>query len=321
MLVQTPEHGSTSPAEALLRAKQQNPNFDMYVWISNNRQVHVDTEAAKRLRHVVVEDDVIIVPHGTVETFADVVRSEGLEAAVQNHPALFSRSADLTAACSTAAAEIGTSLWDDPDAVTTSIYQMLKDMHEVLGQHGVPYVIDGGTLLGAVRHGGMIPHDDDADIEILEEHRERMQTVVFPALETLGYTVKRMWFGYKMFPNNGKRIEGHEHKFPSLDVFFMHFEDGKSRIKDAGKGWDNCAFDESTFRDLKLYTFGPLQLYGPANPFTYLNGCYGGDWNTMWYRQLDHATETRLPPIKTAMEPLDFLPRVPTAPLRNRVAL
>lgn len=44
------------------------------------------------------------------------------------------------------------------------LLEILKETDSVLREKGLRYFLTGGTALGAVRHGGFIPWDDDADI-------------------------------------------------------------------------------------------------------------------------------------------------------------
>lgn len=50
--------------------------------------------------------------------------------------------------------------------------QLLKAFHSFCVAEGLTYFLAKGTLLGAVRHGGFIPWDDDADVVMLRSDYE-----------------------------------------------------------------------------------------------------------------------------------------------------
>lgn len=57
----------------------------------------------------------------------------------------------------------------DLDIIHAVDYEMLKAVTEIFDKHNLEYFLLAGTLLGAVRHGGFIPWDDDADLGVPRE--------------------------------------------------------------------------------------------------------------------------------------------------------
>lgn len=56
--------------------------------------------------------------------------------------------------------------------------EILIDFDRVCRKHNIKYWLSSGTLLGAVRHGGFIPWDDDLDVDILEDDYKRLLPIL-----------------------------------------------------------------------------------------------------------------------------------------------
>ncbi len=55
--------------------------------------------------------------------------------------------------------------------------RILQTIDAICTEHGLHYYLIGGTLLGAIRHSGFIPWDDDVDIALPREHFDTFEAI------------------------------------------------------------------------------------------------------------------------------------------------
>jgi phosphorylcholine metabolism protein LicD len=157
------------------------------------------------------------------------------------------------------------------------LYDMWNKLEPILEKHDIKYFADGGSLLGAYRHSGIIPHDDDMDIGIMieDEHKlfsnefradlEKVHLKFDPSLKIL----------YKIFPTDGLSDI-------FIDIFVFENKEGKIHFvpEKTRRKWPNNYYHYEELFPLNTYVFGRSTIKGANNPIPVFNRQYGADWMT-----------------------------------------
>ncbi len=140
------------------------------------------------------------------------------------------------------------------DKAKNIMLDILLDVDKVCRENDIKYMLACGTLLGAVRHGGFIPWDDDLDIYMPREDYDKFNKIAEKNLKSnlfLQNTTTDPTFSQyftKIRDNNHTIIERYEedkdigfHQGIFIDIFPIDFvQDTKKYFKD--KRLFNCEY-------------------------------------------------------------------------------
>lgn len=181
------------------------------------------------------------------------------------------------------------------------LYKTMKDLNDILLKNGIAYWVTGGSLIGALRHRGIVPWDDDGDICIMRKDVNKLRKLV-PLFERKNYILEEgtadeddgspepcvnkknscTWF----LEPKGKNSLG-------VDIFVMDrigplvtYADPSWR--NAPNGGRTCYFLHRYIFPLIPVRFGNFWVMTPYNAIEHLNQCYGTDWNSVSQRLYDH---------------------------------
>lgn len=153
------------------------------------------------------------------------------------------------------------------------LYDLVDKIVDLFDKNKITYFIHSGSLLGAVREKGIIPHDDDIDLGIFPEGNEILKSLEFKK------ELDKLNLKLTINKNNIHKIKQKNSKV-FIDIFVFHEINDKIKYQSdyCNKNWPAGWFHKKDFFPLKSYKFGKMILQGPQNPIPYLNQHFGLDW-------------------------------------------
>jgi len=194
------------------------------------------------------------------------------------------------------------------------LYEILEKFDQACTRAKLPYYMAGGTALGAVRHGGLIPWDDDGDLYMLAPQFHSSAIQLYYEANKLGLHILPMKVLRTHDSEHWYKIYLGEHTIPNVDLFLMKWESDCWKHADphAATWWPKEHLTQEQILHAYRTPFGPLQLPIFGNPVAYFTRTYGEDWNTVAWDGWDHVNEKGRPPRANARKIDTYEPALPS---------
>ena len=140
--------------------------------------------------------------------------------------------------------------------------ELLLKFKELAKELRIDYFAIGGTLIGTVRNGGLLPLDDDIDIGIFKKDYEKLNNY-----RNGEYYIKKIGFGFKLKKNDSDMF---------IDIMVFELSDNKYKI--INDSFPSEYFNKDEIIPLKKMMYSNIQIYVPNKYVEYLNRVFP-DWD------------------------------------------
>jgi len=182
--------------------------------------------------------------------------------------------------------------------IHNKLLKLMEMFHLECEKQELEYIIDGGTLLGAVRNDSIINHDDDIDIIIFNE------TKLLNVLKNLNCAWCSFQSGYKLFYIDDAPIKSYSWRYPFVDILICDIVEEKTRYRSGL--WKSYYHLKKNIYPLKKYKLNHLEVWGVNKPLLYLDRAYP-KWDKIAYTHTyDHKKEKQVKRKKIYLEEKDY---------------
>ena len=152
------------------------------------------------------------------------------------------------------------------------LYNIMDYFHKLCEKHHIKYWATAGTLLGAVRHKGVIPRDDDLDIGMVEdEYKKLFNPKILDEIKQAGYEILEGDV-IKFVPIQASK----KNESVWIDIFIYRQADKKYKFVEPKHRalWPDEWYGETELFPLKQSVFGKSKIMVPKSPKKFLTRAY-----------------------------------------------